>query len=121
MSSSGQPPTNPVAIPVLGLPTPTTPGEVGITGLGLAAGYFSGLFLAARFPHLGVTPGAVSVYVSAAAIGCKNLWQAFLNWRTLRIEIRLHNPLGRATNMLRALDREISLDSVFDSIEYPTL
>jgi len=91
--------------PSLGLPVPTTPGDVGVAGLGLAAGYFGGLLLASHFPQLGVTPGAVSVYTSAAAIGCKNLVQAYLDKRHARRE-----PIFRANAMLKAIDRELRAD-----------
>jgi hypothetical protein len=58
----------------------TTRGDVGAAGLGLAIGYFTDAIL----HPTGVPPGTASLYSAAAAVGIKNMVQA---WR----ESRRHN------------------------------
>jgi hypothetical protein len=60
------------------------------------------------------------VYVSAAAVGCKNLVQAYLNERAAVVQAKRVDPLVRAANMLKALDREISLGRLDTVPKTPT-
>jgi hypothetical protein len=59
-----------------GFPPLAEDGDIGVAGISLAVGYFGETFLLSHFPHLGVTPGAASIYFSSAMVGIKRTIQA---------------------------------------------
>ena len=99
----------------LDIPKPTTPGDIGAVGLGLAAGYFVALIILDGKAHTDITPGSIAVYVSAATLGIKNSVQAVYGlWHEHR-SAEQEDAVSRARNLDAEILKELAIPMPADT------